>query len=274
MPPKINYIPRSFALNLCLLGILFLLQIQGSCDKGGNRTKGVSKPATQVRDARFLQTQLREAILQDKEAQSLFSKFKLNTSGDAGVIQANGNLLWIRDSVIWVNVKKFGIEAVRALIRPDSVFILNRLEQTYTARSISDLKKEYNLPGGFDLLQHAVLGEAWLPEGIDFQSDTLNGLHRLKAAKHPYFLEYFLDEGPFLLQKARFLQPDAGRLIWMDQDAYQKVRGLGNFPYIRFVEAQSPENGNLAFEIEFNDLEFNQAHSYRFILPDHYAREE
>ena len=39
---------------------------------------------------------------------------------DGSTVSATANLIWLRDSVVWINVKKFGIEGARALLTPDA----------------------------------------------------------------------------------------------------------------------------------------------------------
>ena len=54
-----------------------------------------------------------------------------------------------KDSLIWLSASKFGFEALRALIRPDSAFVLNRLEQTLYKGAIEELPISF----GFEMLQ-------------------------------------------------------------------------------------------------------------------------
>lgn len=64
----------------------------------------------------------------------------------------------LRDSLIWIKVTKFGFEGARALIRKDSVFVINRLERTFTAADYSLVKKYTGLEGDFEMVQNILLG--------------------------------------------------------------------------------------------------------------------
>jgi hypothetical protein len=51
-----------------------------------------------------------------------------------------GSLRMRRDSTVWLSVSALmGMESIRALITQDSVFMINRMNQTYLAESFSDV---------------------------------------------------------------------------------------------------------------------------------------
>ena len=240
--------------------------------KNGRNTPGEGGPATELRKPGFLLDQLEEVSQDHQEAQSIFSKLRIYTDSDLGRIQASGNLIWIRDSVIWFNARKFGVEAVRALVRTDSVFILNRLEQSYIAEPISFLANSYQVPGDFSLIQELLLGEAWIPENIEWNSTVKDSLHLLSGKRHPYQLEYYLYERPYRLKQLRVVQPQEGRSILMGLSNYEKLKGMGIFPYLRTIEGSSPDTGDLYLSLEFQEITLNEPRNYRFSIPEHYER--
>jgi hypothetical protein len=172
--------------------------------------------------------------------------------------------------VLWINIRKFGVEAIRALVTPDSVFILYRLDQQYSAQSLSALKRQYSLPEGFPLLQHLLLAGAWLSPEVQFQSDIRDSLHRLSGANQRYAVDYRIEEGTFLLRRALFSQQQEARSLAFDFDHYGKLSGIGQFPYLRRIEAYSPEDGRMRLDIEFTEIEVNVPRPYRFDIPEHY----
>ncbi|MEY3247994.1 MAG: hypothetical protein RL742_37 [Bacteroidota bacterium] len=237
---------------------------------GARRATGSYRPATKVRPPAELLAKIKAN--EHPEVFALSAKARVYTENEAGAINASANILWLRDSVVWITVRKFGVEAVRALITPDSAFILYRLEQQYAARSLSEIKRQYGLPEGFDLLQRLLLGDAWLPADVAFQSDIRDSLHCLRGVSPRFALEYRVEEGSFGLRQARFLQQQEARSLALDFDRFEKLSGIGQFPYLRRIEAHSPEEGALRVEIEFTEIEVNVSRSYRFEIPAHYQR--
>ena len=64
-----------------------------------------------------------------------------------------------KDSVIWISVTPLlGIEAVRVLITPDSMKIMNRLRKTYTARDLSFLDDMLKAHINFEIMQAVLIG--------------------------------------------------------------------------------------------------------------------
>jgi hypothetical protein len=51
----------------------------------------------------------------------------------------DGTIRIREDSLVWISLGKFGFEGVRILIKPDSLFLVNKLSSTYIAESIEKL---------------------------------------------------------------------------------------------------------------------------------------
>jgi len=260
---------RNFAPFFVLCLAVFLLSAkQTACRK--TEETGVEKPATEVLPASVLVKKLPKQTHSD--VRTLTARAQLFVDNEGQTISASANIIWIRDSVVWINVKKFGIEAARALITRDSVFILNRLERTYTAQGLETMLRQYNLPEGFALLQATLLGSAWFFPDITLQSGIESGFHQMKGSNGRYSAEYSLAGGSFLLRKESFFQIKDARVVSMAFDQYKNMPVLGQFPYLRTVEAFSPETGKMKIDIDFSSIEVNKQAAYRFEVPASYER--
>ncbi|HEY0059974.1 MAG TPA: DUF4292 domain-containing protein [Flavisolibacter sp.] len=79
--------------------------------------------------------------------------------GDGKNYDVNATIRMIKDSAIWISANAvLGIEAIRVLVTRDSVKLMNKLEKTYTARSIDYLQEVTELPLGLDILQDLLIG--------------------------------------------------------------------------------------------------------------------
>ena len=204
----------------------------------------------------------------------LNAQAKIHVDGDGQSMSANANIIWIRDSIMWINVKKFGLEAVRALITRDSIFMLNRINKTWSARGLESLERQYSLPDGFGLLQQFILASAWLDPKMEMQADIKDNFHRLSGANGLLAADYRVEEGSFLLRSQTFMQPKEARNVSLSFDNYKKIPLAGQFPYLRRIEAFSPETGNMRLEIELTDVEINVPKNFRFEVPGFYEKEE
>ncbi len=254
--------------------LLLFLGFLSAKDTGCGRSKPVkpAKPATEVRPADFLVKKLSSHDLSG--IQTMSARAQIYAEGEGQSINANVNLIWIRDSVLWLNVKKLGIEAARALITKDSVYLINRLDKTYSVKGLESLERQYSLPAGFPLLQQAVLASAWFFPDVLLQSDVKDELHRLSGANERHGVEYRLEEGSFAMRTETFIQPRESRTITLGFGNYKKLAGAGMFPYLRSIEAYSPETGSLRLELELSDVDIETPKSYRFEIPEHYEKIE
>ncbi|MDX1910676.1 MAG: DUF4292 domain-containing protein [Saprospiraceae bacterium] len=263
---KKKYFAPAFVL---LAGLFFLLSAKESgCRK--KTTLRAPLPATELRKPDFLLKKLRAQ--QHPDLYALTAQAKVFIEGDGQSVSATANIIWLRDSVLWVNIKKFGFEAARALITKDSVFVLNRLDKTYTAGGLESLQRQYSLPAGFELLQSVVLAEAWFFPELSLNADIKDGLHRLSGSNGRYTADYRMPEATFWLQQVFFYEQREARSVSILFEKYKNEAVAGWFPYLRTVEAFSEESGSLRLSIEFNDVSFNQPKSYRFEIPGHYER--
>ena len=208
------------------------------------------------------------------DAQNMSARADIFAEGNGDNITANAQIIWVRDSVIFVNVKKFGLEAIRAMIRPDSAFILNRLDKTYIAEDLESLQRRFSLPEGFPLLQEVLLASAYFLPDLKLKSDIREDLHRLSGANGQYSSEYRIEEGSYFLRYETFIRQKDASLISLSFDSYKKTEETGAFPYLRRIEAFSPETGVMRLQIKFDDVSFNVQPKFRFEIPGHYKRVE
>ncbi len=259
-----------FQITLLILSVLFLFSAADSGCRG--KSGDHIRPATEKRSSEYVITQLRKNT--PGNVRYFSAHAKIFASGDLDPINANANIIWVKDSVLWLNVKKFGIEAVRALVTRDSVFVLDRLNDTYTAQGLESLERTYGLPGGFELIGHLLLGSTWLPDDADeWQSGIQDGLHRLTGANSRLTADYRIEENGWRLRHASYLERRESRTLHLDFEQFKKLAGTpSGFPYFRRIAAYSPESGSLQLEIELSDVEINVPKPFRFEIPAHYQR--
>ena len=70
----------------------------------------------------------------------------------------SGQLRMRKDSLIWLNVTAtMGVEALRAKVSNDSIWILNRLEKTYLAEPLDTVSAQLGIPLSLPLVQTLLL---------------------------------------------------------------------------------------------------------------------
>jgi hypothetical protein len=94
-----------------------------------------------------------------KETPFEYLKLKTKVSFDSpGMKQSFPATIHIKkDSVIWVSIA-LGLEAARAVINQDSLFLLDRLNKKYYKVSFVDLSRKFNFEMNYHLLESLLIG--------------------------------------------------------------------------------------------------------------------
>lgn len=163
-----------------------------------------------------------------------------------------------RDKAIWMSVKKFGIEGARALIRPDSFFVINRLSGEYTAEPLQYIEKKYKVPARFDLLQEIVLGNA-----VFFNKDlTLaqeGETYTLNGRDTRYATQYRVDGRGFKLQEMELTELAQERTLRIQNADYRATEQSEqpDFAHSRTVLIDAEATGPAKLEMSFTKLGFD-----------------
>ncbi len=86
--------------------------------------------------------------------------------------EISGYIVNKRDSIIYLNINKFGIELARIVLTIDSISMVNRFEKTFYKGDYSIVNKLYGISLSFDMVQSIFLGEGFK----DFFSTSQNNL--------------------------------------------------------------------------------------------------
>jgi Domain of unknown function (DUF4292) len=176
-----------------------------------------------------------------------------------------------KDSVIWVSVNAtiFSYEALRVLITPDSVKVLNKKDKIVQLRSVNYLKELVNLPFDFYTLQDFLLGNPiYLDSNVvsyktNEQSITLMNVgllfkHLLSITSGDYLL---------LHSKLDDADPLRNRTADLTYNGYENSNGV-KFATERRVSVS--EKGKLDIDMDFKQFGFNETLSYPFAIPKNF----
>jgi len=110
-----------------------------------------------------------------KSAQTAFSTFsgkartKLTINGETNDVTLNVRIL--HDKKIWVSITAIaGIEAARVLITPDSIMLINRLQDLYIRQPFSYINKYAGDQVNYQMIESMLIGNA-IPQALTKSSD-------------------------------------------------------------------------------------------------------
>ena len=174
----------------------------------------------------------------------------------------------LKDSVIGLSLRVLGVEGARVKITPDSIEIIDRLNQEYIPRDIEFIKSSFNIDADFYDLQNLIVGNPVYYDTTALDTGESDDKYVLLAENAVYKNTLWLSPDYDILRM--FIQDlIANRTLTLDYDAYEKIEGR-QFAFIRniFIDAQD----DLTAHIEFTKVEFDQPFGFTFTVNPKYKR--
>ena len=204
---------------------------------------------------------LTEALLEQVKANEVpwqWFTAKLNIKPEEGVVtNLSGQIRMQRDSVIWVSVSAMlGMEALRLKMTPDSVFVLNKLENTYLATSFEELKNRFGTQIAFSQLQNLLLGNCFWILGTGDKTRTEDERCYRLATGHN---QLWVRKNDF--KTARAQVSDNYFQLLVTYDPYQT---LGSSLLPTKLELALKGMYNFAGQLEYASITLNQPTSFPF----------
>ena len=183
----------------------------------------------------------------------------------------NATIRMYKDSLIWASVNAvLGIEAMRVLITEDSVFLLDKLNKTYTARSVDYLQEVTSLPLTLNTLQNLLIGNpVFIDSVVAYHKDdaiisllsigtTFKNLVTLNASNNS-LVHSKLDD----------VDITRSRTADLSYDDYETKKGK-LFATKRRISVA--EKNKLDISLNFKQVEFNEEVSFPFSISRNYKR--
>jgi len=183
----------------------------------------------------------------------------------------NANIRLLKDSAIWVSANALlGIEAFRALITKDSVKILDKLNKTYTARSVDYLQEVSSLPLDLAILQDLIIGNPVFLDTNFVSYSQSPGTVSLLSIGPRVRSSITVDAENNTLQRIRLDDQNLARNRNADL-TYSSYETRRNPPFATRRSITVSENKRLDIRLEFKQYEFGTEVSFPFSIPKNYA---
>ncbi len=176
-----------------------------------------------------------------------------------------------KDSVLWVAVKKFGIEAARLLVEKNQYTILYRLESAYESGNISQINDIISVTANFEDIQQLMFGNVILPENeqIDFRKDSVYYVIHTKV--DGVTLEYFVNGHNLQLEKMN-ITDKMNRTANAQYTDYRNIAGFGNVAYERTFVFPYSNTANATINMKFSEIEIDVPKEIKFSIPKSYEK--
>ncbi len=260
--------------------IILLCFCLASC----RQTKQILKKNITEQKPEYLFEQLKKNELK-------FEYFSANFNAEAKI---NGNFNTFsgsirikKDSIIWANILKLGIEIIRFSITPDSFKFINRINKSYFLSDFKQLNNTIKVDIDFDIIQSLILGNDLslyennniFKASIEGNQYKLSTLGRRKLKKH---IKNEYETHKILIQNI-WLNPDnfkitANYLKEIKNDnrklitTYSQFKAVNNqlFPYKTSIDIYS-EDYLINIIINYTKVKLNELTNFPFTIPANYT---
>lgn len=260
---------RTVSRGSCFLMIGFVISLSLNACKT-TKTATSNFPAPRPQSTKDLTRHLENNKI---DVEWLSAKSKVSFKSEVQSQKGTLNIRLRKDSVIWMNVKKLGIEGARILITPDSIYVIDRIHKQYAISDFSLIQEKYHLPADFNSLQNLILGNPLLISGVELTTQIDSTQYHLSSSSDLIpTRDYWLNGLTKTLTKMIFLDYRNNRKVKVELSKYQALDQYKYFSYFRSLNMSSPETGDLTIDINISKVEINVPKSIRFEIPEHYTR--
>lgn len=239
-----------------LITLSFCLTISCSSSKGTVQ-KVVERPIQEVLDS--LNSKARPYDF-------FYGKARMKYNGTESRLGGRMTVMMKPDSMIWMNFKKLSIEGARVLMRPDSTWILYRLDDLYEADDTQAYLDFYNIQMNFDNLQDLIIGNYILPKEDDVTSYHQGQYYDIGFREDIGDILYRIDYNMNLVDMR--INDDQGRTFAM------RIGDFGEEGYgmRRDITVQDVDSTLSKITLKFSSIDFDKPRAIKFDIPNHYRK--
>ncbi len=175
------------------------------------------------------------------------------------------------DSIIWINIEKFGITMGRILITKDSILILDKYNKNYTARSFDYLQDVAQISFDFATIENLIVGNpVYFNKPISnikkYEKTTtvlcINDLfkHLITVSNDNYTIQH---------SKLDDVNANRNRTCDLSYDEYELKDGK---LFAKDRNIVISEKVKIEIKLNFKQYQFNETLNYPFAIPSNYKR--
>jgi hypothetical protein len=214
-------------------------------------------------------------------------KFSAEIESNGENSSFSGNIYLIKDSLMWISIQKFGLEAVRVLITTDSAKMINRINKTYFISDFNKLNELFKTDFDFDILQSVLTGNDFTYyEGNVFKANIENKLYHLSTLGRQKIKKYVKSEKEYsmVLIEDLWLDPNTFKIVKTalkeikTQDrrkiecSYSDFLTIENKLFPQKVEFEITDDKKLKGIISFTRISPDKVETFPFNIPASYTK--
>lgn len=214
--------------------------------------------------------------VQNIDFETFNSRAKIRYNNGSKNLSLNANIRMKKDSVIWVSLSAFlGIEVARGLITPDSMVLINRIDQDYEVMDYKELSKKFNFDIDYNLIQAMLLGN--MPRELNIKDELQQDkdVVTVKQLLDQYMVENYINSKTLKLERVFIEEIPTRNTLNFDYGDFNMLE-KNIFPYssdILLTYNSGTSNSQTEINIDHNKVDLqNTDLSFPFEIPEKYDR--
>ncbi len=204
------------------------------------------------------------------------SKIKFDDGFDN--FNATANFRIKKDSVIWMSISySIGIEALRAIIRPDSIFVIDRINKQYNEFSFDSLHNKFKIPVDYNMLQSALLGNLINDRNSKDRVIRNEGFFILKQKNGHLSFENFVNSKTMKIEKVIILEEPHMNSLEIKYSKFQFINDklLSYENVFQITQNESKSSSSTELNIGYNKISVDDKKmKFPFNIPNKYVSNE
>lgn len=263
-----------------LSGILLLLFL-GSCKSTKKIQAAISKkdttsvsivPSSNADSLNVIKTAIEGIHQKHTDFKTFSAKIKVEYQDSKGKQPGiTAFVRMIKDSVIWISgyATVFNIEAFRAKITMDSVFVIDKINKEVQLRSIDYLQEVTQIPFDFKTLQDLLLGNPifFTDSVVSYKESDSKILISTIGTNFKHLLTLLKPGNTVVHSKLDDLDISRNRTADITYDEFEDHNGI---KFSTYREITVSEKNKLDIELKFKQYEFDKEIQVNFNIPKNY----
>ncbi len=223
-----------------------------------------------VKPKNDLEKELKAIRTQQAGFNSFSGKAKTNLNIDGNSNDCTLNIRISNNKKIWVSVTALlGIEVARAVITPDSILVINRLQSVYIKKPFSFIYSYTNKHVDFPMLQALLVGNA-IPSLMNDSTKYLTADNQVTLSGNLQDIVYKMAFGVDLKVTQTSLLNDAQSQSLQVNNSSFIMGGTLKVPS-QIAIASVAKNRKVQVNLHYIKVDFNLQQDYPFNIPDGYS---
>jgi len=223
-------------------------------------------------------TEKKKLNIKELDFEYFQAKSKIKFDDGFENFSASANVRIKKDSVIWMSVSSsIGIEGLRAIIRTDSIFVIDRINKQYNAFSFDSLHNRFNIPMDYNMLQSALIGNLINDRNSEDRVIKNEGFFILKQKNGHLLFENFVNSKTMKIEKVIILEAPEMNSLEINYNDFQFINDklIPHENVFHIIQNVNNSNSSTELNIGYNKISVDDKKmKFPFNIPNKYVSNE